>query len=131
MADLIVADASWVVALRDPDDAHHDQALGHDGAFGDRVVMLAAVTFAECLVHPAHLGRLTEVAEMMRAAFRVEVPDDAAPERWAARRAASGLRLPDAIVLETALHVEAGAIATFDDRLAAAARQHELHVYGG
>jgi hypothetical protein len=50
---VIVTDASWVVALRDPADAHHPSAVAANEAIGDEPALLPAVTFAECLVAPS------------------------------------------------------------------------------
>jgi predicted nucleic acid-binding protein len=130
VAGVIVADTSWVAALRDPLDVHHAAAVAVEGGIGDEAVLIAAVTLAECLVAPARLRRLDEAESALRAAFDVEAPDATAPRRWAQRRADSGLRLPDAIVLETALHQQARALVTFDRRLADGARAAGLTVLG-
>ena len=130
MAGVIVADTSWVAALRDPADAHHAAAAGSSEEIGDETVLVAVVTLAECLVAPAQLERVEEAELALRSAFDVEILDDTAPARWASRRAASGLRLPDAIVLETALHHGARGVATFDARLAKQCRAAGLEVLG-
>ena len=127
---MIVADASWVVALRDPGDDHHRKAVAINGAVANEDALLHPVTLAECLVAPAHLGVLESASEGLRASFVVAEVDHDAPLRWAALRAETGLRLPDAIVLDTALSHNARAIATFDARLAASAAQHGLEVLG-
>ncbi len=127
---MIVADTSWIAALRDPHDAHHAVAIAISDDIGDEPVLVAAVTLAECLVSAAQLGRLEEADVALRAAFEIESVDDAAPARWASRRATSGLRLPDAIVLETALHHRARGVATFDARLAKQCRAGGLVVLG-
>ena len=118
---MIVADASWVIALRDPADAHHAAAAAIGDATADDVVLLHPVTFAECLVAPARLGVLDAAATALRDAYDICDVDDDAPVRWARLRANSGLRLPDVIVLDTGIVHGATAIATFDDRLVAAA----------
>jgi predicted nucleic acid-binding protein len=127
---VIVADTSWIVALRDPDDAHHAAAVTADEAIDDESVLIAAVTLTECLVAPAKLGGLDEAEAALRAAFDVEGYDESAPRRWASRRAVTDLRLPDAIVLETAVHYHARGVATFDARLAACCRATGLDVLG-
>lgn len=127
---MIVVDASWVVALRDPADSHHASAVASSEAVGDEAAVIAAVTLAECLVAPARMGVLEQAAADLRAAFEVIVADDDAPLRWAALRADTGLRLPDAIVLDTGLSLHARAIATFDDRLAAQASERRIAVVG-
>lgn len=127
---MIVGDTSWIVALRDPDDAHHSAAVAVDEAIDDESVLIAAVTLTECLVAPAKLGNVDEAEAALRAAFDVEGYDESAPRRWASRRAVTGLRLPDAIVLETAVHHHASGVATFDARLAACCRTAGLDVLG-
>lgn len=126
----VVADTSWIAALRDPADAHHAAAVAHHDAIGDELVILSPVTLAECLVAPAKLGVVDQAEAALRAAFEIADHDAAAPKRWAIRRAESGLKLPDAIVLETAIRVGATAVATFDDRLKAACQSAGLHVFG-
>ncbi len=128
---MIVPDASWVVALRDPGDGHHRQAVAINRGIADEDALLHPVTLAECLVAPAQLGVLESAAEGLRASFVVTDVGEDAPERWAALRAETGLRLPDAIVLDTALSHNARAIATFDTRLAASAAQLGLEVLDG
>jgi len=101
---------------------------GASEEIGDEPVLIAAVTLAECLVPAAHLGQLEEADMALRSAFDIEPADDAAPARWALRGATSGLRLPDAIVLEPALHHQARGVATFDARLAEHCRAGGLAV---
>jgi len=127
---VIVVDASWVIALRDPADAHHPAAVESNRKLGDEAVILPAVTFAECLVGPAKLGVLDKAARDLRAGFEVHQVDGDAPVRWASLRASTGLRLPDVIVLDAALHRDARGIATFDDRLAACSVDKGLEVVG-
>lgn len=127
---MIVVDASFVMALRDPTDAHHEAATRESAAMGDERAVLPAVTFAECLLAPAKLGVLDDVAGSLRAAYDVVDADTDAPLRWASLRAETGLRLPDAIVLDAALGQGARAVATFDDKLAARSVDRKLEVLG-
>ena len=127
---MIVADASWIVALRDPDDDHHQEAVALTRGIAGEDALLHPVTLAECLVAPAKLGVLDEAAATLHAAFEVVEVDPDAPLRWASLRADSGLRLPDAIVLDTALHHRARAIATFDDHLATCSADHGIKFLG-
>ena len=124
---MIVADASWVIGLSDPTDEHHASAVALvERADGRR--LMHAVTLAECLVYPARTGQQREVAERLRTAFEIVMMDDDSPLRWAELRVSETLRLPDAIVLDTALTKGASAIATFDERLRAAARRRGVNV---
>jgi predicted nucleic acid-binding protein len=88
--------------------------------------MLHPVTLAECLVGPASSGLLEEAVGAFRSAFTIATVDANAPLRWAALRAATGLRLPDAIVLDTAVVGGATAILTFDRQLAVAAADRSI-----
>ena len=54
---MIVADAGWIIALRDPKDAHHEVAVDSNRRLGTEAAILPAVTFAECLVGPAKLDK--------------------------------------------------------------------------
>ena len=128
---MIVADASWVVALRDPSDDHHVRAVAIHRQIGDEDALLHPLTLAECLVAPARLDALDDGAAALRGAFEICDIDRDAPLRWAALRADSGLRLPDAIVLDTAISCDARALVTFDDKLAAATRMRRIEVLGG
>lgn len=124
---MIVSDASWVIALRDPEDRHHSDALPLLDALSMRPLM-HAVTLSECLVAPARSGRHHEAEQELRAAFSIVSMDDGSALRWAELRASEPLRLPDAVVLDTALASHARTIATFDERLAAAARRRGIEV---
>ena len=104
--------------------------MAADEAIDDELVLIAAVTLAGCLLAAATLGNLDEAEAALRAAFDVGDYDESAPRRWASRGAVSGLRLRDAIVLETAVHHHARRVATFDARLAACCRTAGLDVLG-
>ena len=123
---MIVADASWVIALRDPEDPHHRSAVALNEATVDEIIVLHPVTLAECLLGPARLSRLDTAASDARAAFEIVEIDVDAPLRWAGLRATTGLRLPDAIVLDTAIVHGASMILTFDQQLAAEARVRSI-----
>lgn len=126
---MIVADASWIIALRDPDDPHHRSAVAVSESHATEVIVLHPLTLAECLVGPAQLDQLDQLdsaARALRAAFQVVDVDADAPLRWARLRAETRLRLPDVIVLDTALVHGAAAILTFDTELAAAAAARSI-----
>jgi len=123
---MIVADASWIVALRDARAAHHDRAIAIHDSIGTERVVLPSLTFAECLVGPATFGVIDAAARDLRAAFEIVEADVDAPLRWAALRVDTRLRLPDVVVLDTAVRHGARAVATFDDRLATAAAERSM-----
>ncbi len=125
---MIVADASWVVALSDQSDAHHLEAVAIKDSMAGERVLLHPLTLAECLVAPAKIGDVEGANVRLRAAFEVPDVDADAPRRWAILSAETGLRLPDAIVIDTALRHKARAIATFDRKLAAEASRRQIQV---
>jgi len=127
---VIVADASWIIALRDPLDPHHVSAIVINHATVDDTIVLHPLTFAECLVGAARLGQLDAAAAAIRAAFEIVDIDIDAPLRWANLRAGTRLRLPDAIVLDTALINAATMILTFDQQLAAEANDRAIATPG-
>lgn len=119
---MIVLDASVLIAHLDARDAHHVAAGAILASAAGEALLGNPLTVAEVLVAPARAGRAAE-AKAALDALGVEVvalPADA-PVRLAVLRADTGLRLPDCCVLLTALDARA-AVATFDARLAAAAR---------
>ena len=112
--------------------SHHDRAgeLLLLAADQDRPLGASPITLAEVLVGPARAGRIGQAAvalDQLRVC-PVALPQDA-PFRLATLRAATTLKMPDCCVLLAADQV-ADAIATFDDRLATAAREHGLAVWG-
>ena len=118
---LIVLDAGVVIGVLDADDMHHAAAVEATREAlrrGDRLV-LPASAYAECQVGPARRGR-----EAMRQvdAYLADLAADVEPitrqlaARAAVLRALHGkrLRLPDALVLATAMHLKANAVLTTD-----------------
>ena len=65
--------------------------------------------------------------DLQAAGITVAPHDDSEPLRLAELRATTGLKLPDCCVLDIAIHHQAH-LATFDDALAAAARQRGVPV---
>ncbi len=120
---LTILDAGVIIGMLDADDAHHqgavealDAALGR----GDSLAVPASA-YGEALVAPARRG-----PEAMGAvdAFLADLPAAVEPiTRLVATRAAQlraqhgvRLRLPDALVLATALHLRADRVLTTDAR---------------
>jgi predicted nucleic acid-binding protein len=120
---LTVLDAGVVIGFLDGADPHHERAraaLGDAGQRGDSL-LLPVSAFAECLVGPARRGdaAITAVREFVARLPITIVPLDAAIAEAAARlRARHGgrLRLPDALVVATALVLDADRLLTTDRR---------------
>jgi predicted nucleic acid-binding protein len=120
---VIVLDASVLIAVLTPEDEHHRAALAvfvrAVGTAQDFVVN--SVTLAEALVFPARQGLLAQQSAAIAELGVVEVPFPAGAAQTLARlRVDTGLKLPDCLVLLTALD-QRGTLATFDDRLRRAA----------
>lgn len=118
----VVLDASVVLALLDPQDALHKEAVRavrEHRADGSRFLLPASV-LAEVLVGVARLGEeaLDQRRGQIVAAFGRPVALDESVAVSAARLRAThrSLRLPDAIVLATAEVLDAQAVLTGDKR---------------
>ena len=125
---MIVLDASVLIAQFEASDAHHDRAADLLVEAADERLAASPLTLAEVLVGPARSGR-RDAAQVAVETLGVDLiplsPD--APQRLAALRAETRLRLPDCCVLLAAISAKA-AVATFDERLAAAATELGLTV---
>ena len=123
MTTVTTLDASVLIALMNPHDAHHGDAVG--------VVRRAAITgelvahpmtIAESAVGAADYGKLQEMRRaFVRLGLAAAPSDGEEPWRLAELRASTRLPLPDCCVLDVALETH-GTLATFDTRLAAVAR---------
>lgn len=119
---LIHLDAGVVIGFLDADDPHHETAataLANALHAGESIAM-AASALAECLVGPARRG---DAAIRMVRDFVDRVPISIVPldvhvATTAARLRAAhrGLRLPDALVIATAIESAAGQLLTTDSR---------------
>lgn len=91
-------------------------------------VRMHPVTLAEVLAGPARRGTETRVrAAVAELGIEISHPDDDEPLRVARLRASTMLKLPDCYVLALAEHAHT-AVASFDDRLRAAAAQRGVAV---
>ena len=119
---MIVLDASVVIAHLAASDAHHARAMAFLREHVDAEFIVHTLTFTEILVGPTRVGRALEAT---RALASLGIDEWAPPAGSAARlaqlRVDSGLRLPDCCVLDVAIET-GSALATFDERLANAAR---------
>ena len=117
---LIHLDAGVIIGFLDGNDAHHAAALSmltdalHDG---DRLAM-ATSAFAECLVGPSRRGNveIRRVQDLFERLPITIVPLDAESAVIAARLRAQHrtLRLPDALVIATAVAGAADELVTTD-----------------
>ncbi|GAA1814659.1 PIN domain-containing protein [Agromyces neolithicus] len=119
---MIVLDASLVIAHLAAAGAHHPRATTFFREHADADFIVHMLTLTEILVGPTRVGRALDVT---RALASLGIDEWAPPSGSAARlahlRVASGLQLPDCCVLDAAIET-ASPLATFDERLAGAAR---------
>jgi predicted nucleic acid-binding protein len=120
---LTVLDAGVLIAVLDAGDVHHRAALGALAACRDRGddLSLPASAYAECLVAPSRRGAdaVATVDRFLDALpARVEPATRAIAGSAASLRATHGpaFRLPDALVVATALTLGADRILTTDAR---------------
>jgi len=118
---LTVLDAGIIIGVLDERDPHHVAAADaiRRAVERDDALAVPASAYAECLVSPARSGR-----DAMREvdAFLADLAADVEPvtrqiaSHAAQLRARHGkrLRLPDALVLATALHLDADRVVTTD-----------------
>lgn len=126
---LTVLDTSVLIALLDPDDAHHRAARASLDAHADDELRIPAHTLAEALVHPARAGNEREARRLIASLEIAVDPVDEAVAVSAARlraRHGSALRMPDALVLAYADARKAKSVLTADARWAAWSRRAEL-----
>lgn len=130
----LILDASALIALFNDKDLHHKWALDAFASTLDYELKMTALTYAEVLVHPQRAGK-TKVFENSISKLGIKLtpilPEHAGD--LAELRAKTGLKMPDAVVLQQALLSKKSdaitAIATTDQSLSAAARKHHLEVY--
>ncbi|MGH3829412.1 MAG: type II toxin-antitoxin system VapC family toxin [Pseudonocardiaceae bacterium] len=125
---MITLDASLVIAHLYPHDLHHQAATEYLRGSAEQEFIIHSLNLAEVLVGGVKIGRGQEMLTDLEA-IGIHVADrqDGEPLRLANLRASSGLKLPDCCVLDTAL-TTASTLATLDDALAKAARQHRVTV---
>jgi predicted nucleic acid-binding protein len=117
--DLTILDAGVLIAILNSDDGHHDrarEALSAARNRGDRLIVPASA-YAEILVAPLkHSAASGDAVDALPAS--VEPVTREIARRAADLRARHGtrLRLPDALVLATAVVLEARRIVTTDAR---------------
>ena len=122
-------DTGILIAFANPDDAQHRGATRFLVEFSSEPFSVTSLTLAEALIHPV---RADIVGGMVKAIATLELyvedlrEQDAVP--LARVRAATGLKMPDALVIHTAER-HGGSVATTDARLAAVADSRGLVVH--
>lgn len=114
---LIVLDAGVVIGLLDTIDVHHAScraALRSAEDSGERLA-LPAPALAEVLIGPLRRGDPATVNGFLDgAAVSILPTDETVARQAAALRAASNIRLPDALIVATAIAVQADRLLTTD-----------------
>ena len=121
---MIVLDACVLIAHFDETDALHKEAGKLLRSVADQPLGASTLTLAEVLAGPARVGRLDQATAALAqlAVSTIGLGEDA-PVRLASLRAGTSLKLPDCCVLLAAEQPGGATVATFDDRLRAAARK--------
>ena len=129
MAEVVVLDASALIALVSSSDPHHKWALEmfRDTASFD--LQMTALSQAEAMVHPGRNGKLEKFQKMLNALGLVVSPIEGLDaSKLAILRATTTLKMPDACVLHQAMKVS-GSIATTDNQLAQVAKSKGVGVF--
>jgi predicted nucleic acid-binding protein len=109
----IVVDANVIIAAIEPGHVHHSRAADILAAASGGI-FVHPLTMAEILVSGLRQGNAEELQQALADAGIRAAPGDAvSPGEMAAARHRSGVRMPDAVVLATALAL-ALPLATFD-----------------
>lgn len=125
---MITLDASVLIGHLTPHDAHHGAATEILLNAAPGSMLVHPLTLAEVLVGGVRAGRGMAMRDDLHAAgIRVVAADAGEPLRLAELRVSTGLKLPDCFVVDVALR-SAASLATFDEGLAAAARQRGVHL---
>jgi predicted nucleic acid-binding protein len=125
---MIALDASVLIAVLSNRDAHHERAVSLIQTHLDEALTVHPMTLAEILVGAIRVNKVDVTRRYLDAlGVAVSTAVDDEPLRLAELRVETGLRMPDCCVLAAA-QVTTAALATFDERLAAAARHLGLTV---
>lgn len=125
----VVLDACVLIAHFDADNVHHERATKLLEGIADRHLEISTLTLAEVLVGAVRNGTERQVEQFLQDLNVTTRGFGGAMDAQvlASLRAYSGLKMPDCMVLHLASSPWAD-VATFDDRLARAARAHNLLV---
>jgi predicted nucleic acid-binding protein len=126
---LTALDTSVLIALLDPDDAHHQAARASLEAHAEDDLRIPAHTLAEALVHPARAGKAREARRLIASLeIAVDPIDEGVAVAAAKLRARHGgaVRMQDALVLAYADLRKAKSVLTADARWTPWSRRVEL-----
>lgn len=124
----MILDASVLIAHLDGADPHHERAVNLLLDAAEDSYRASPITLVEVLTGPARIGALDRAKAALAAiGVRSTGMDDGSPEKLAAIRAATGLKMPDCCVV-LAAEQEGTDLATFDDRLASVAKARGIRV---
>lgn len=114
---MIVLDADVLIGYLDRADAHHESARSVLRSLAGEDVAASTITLAESITGPVHRGAGDQAAAILDdiGVDEISLPPGAA-RRLAELRVATGLKLPDCVVLHAA-EVRGARIASFDQRL--------------
>jgi predicted nucleic acid-binding protein len=126
---MIVLDTGILIAFAKPDDAHHRGVTRFLSEFSGEPFSVTTITLAEALIHPVRGDVVGETLKvLMPLGLHVTEVNEFDAAAFARVRAATGLKMPDALVIHTAERY-GGSVATTDARLAAAAESRGLVVH--
>ena len=125
----LVADASFIIALLNPRDAHHPWTHSVFSLHEREDIRTTTINLAEAMVRPYQTGQAVDfeeaLAELEIHVWNVREGDES---ELAELRASSRLKMPDALVLFCAIRT-ASSVATADRALAVTVRQSGLKAY--
>jgi predicted nucleic acid-binding protein len=128
---VIVLDACVLIAHFDETDVFHEDAGTLLRSVAGESLGASPVTLAEVLVGPARVGRIDRAtAALAQLEVRTVALSVDAPVSLAALRAGTSLKLPDCSAARSTQQSGGATVATFDDRLGAAARERGFRVLG-
>lgn len=129
MAGVVLLDAGALIALFQNKDLHHQWASDLVVTTIESELAISALTMAEAMVYPWRAGLMTQFRDCL-VGLGVQVLDfkSSSAEKVAELRAVTGLKTPDALVLQQAIELGA-ALATTDKTLAKRARELSVGVF--
>jgi predicted nucleic acid-binding protein len=129
LAEVVVLDASALIALLSSKDPHHKWAIEMFRDTASFELQMTALSQAEAMVHPARSGKLDKFQKMLISlGLAVTSIDSSDASKLATLRATTTLKMPDACVLHQAMKVS-GSIATTDSQLAKVAKSKGVGVF--